>query len=93
MNMSFYNAAVGACQQQLRMNVQAHNIANVNTQGYRADGVDERMNLYNMNRKLKGFFGPRYGLTIRSIGDGLEGTEVCVRLPLGAAEALQERAM
>lgn len=65
----------------------------LDTQGYRADGVDERMNLYNMNRKLKGFFGPRYGLTIRSIGDGLEGTEVCVRLPLGAAEALRERAM
>ena len=37
MNMSFYNAAVGAYQQQLRMNVQAQNIANVNTQGYRAE--------------------------------------------------------
>mgnify|MGYP001143585434 FL=1 len=37
MNMSFYNAAVGANQQQLRMNVQAQNIANVNTQGYRAE--------------------------------------------------------
>ena len=35
MNMSFYNAAVGAYQQQLRMNVQANNIANVNTQGFR----------------------------------------------------------
>jgi len=34
MNESFYSAAVGAYQQQLRMNVQAHNIANVNTQGY-----------------------------------------------------------
>lgn len=37
MNMSFYNAAVGAYQQQLRMNVQAQNIANINTQGYRAE--------------------------------------------------------
>ena len=37
MNMSFYSAAVGAYQQQLRMDVQAHNIANVNTQGYRAE--------------------------------------------------------
>ena len=37
MNMSFYNAAVGAQQQQLRMNVQSNNIANVNTQGYRAE--------------------------------------------------------
>lgn len=35
MNMSFYSAAVGAYQQQLRMNVQANNIANVNTQGFR----------------------------------------------------------
>ena len=37
MNMSFYSAAVGAYQQQLRMDVQAHNIANVNTQGYRCE--------------------------------------------------------
>ena len=37
MNMSFYNAAVGAQQQQLRMNVQSNNSANVNTQGYRAE--------------------------------------------------------
>ena len=33
MNMSFYSAAVGAYQQQLRMNVQANNIANVNKIG------------------------------------------------------------
>ena len=48
MNMSFYNAAVGAYQQQLRMNVQAQNIANVNTQGYRAEraAVGELMNRY-----------------------------------------------
>ena len=31
MNMSFYSAAVGAIQQQQRMNVQSNNIANVNT--------------------------------------------------------------
>ena len=37
MNMSFYSAAVGAYQQQLRMNVQANNIANVNTHGFRAE--------------------------------------------------------
>ena len=37
MNMSFYSAAVGAYQQQLRMNVQSQNIANVNTQGYRCE--------------------------------------------------------
>ena len=39
MNMSFYSAAVGAYQQQLRMNIQANNIANVNTQGFRAEKV------------------------------------------------------
>lgn len=37
MNMSFYTAAVGAQQQQLRMNVLGNNIANVNTHGYRAE--------------------------------------------------------
>ena len=37
--MSFYSAAVGAYQQQLRMNVQANNIANVNTHGFRAEKV------------------------------------------------------
>lgn len=36
MNMSFYTAALGAKQQQQRMNVQANNIANVNTFGYKA---------------------------------------------------------
>lgn len=36
MNVSFFNAAVGAQQQQQRMNIQANNIANVNTHGYRA---------------------------------------------------------
>lgn len=37
MNMSFYTAAVGASQQQKRMNVLANNIANVNTYGYKAE--------------------------------------------------------
>lgn len=36
MNLSFYTAAVGVQQQQQRMNVQASNIANVNTYGYKA---------------------------------------------------------
>lgn len=36
MNSSFYTAAVGAAQQQQRMNVQANNIANVNTYGFKA---------------------------------------------------------
>lgn len=37
MNQSFYTAAVGAQQQQQRMNVQANNIANVNTYGFKAE--------------------------------------------------------
>jgi flagellar basal-body rod protein FlgG len=37
MNMSFYAAAVGAAQQQLRMGVQSNNIANVNTYGFKAE--------------------------------------------------------
>lgn len=37
MNMSFYTGAVGARQQQQRMGVQANNIANVNTYGYKAE--------------------------------------------------------
>lgn len=39
MNQSFYSAAVGAYQQNLRMHVQGNNIANVNTQGFRAEKV------------------------------------------------------
>ena len=39
MNMSFYSAAVGAYQQQLRMDIQSNNIANVNTYGFRAEKV------------------------------------------------------
>lgn len=35
MNLSFYTAAVGAAQQQQRLNVQGNNIANVNTNGYK----------------------------------------------------------
>ena len=36
MNSSFFTAAVGAAQQQHRMDVQANNIANVNTYGFKA---------------------------------------------------------
>ena len=35
--MSFYTGAVGAYQQEQRMNVQANNIANVNNYGYKAE--------------------------------------------------------
>ena len=36
MDMSFYTAAVGAYQQQLRLDVHSNNMANVNTNGFRA---------------------------------------------------------
>lgn len=62
----------------------------LDTQGYRDIG-DERVNLYNMNRKLKDYFGSRYGLAIRSVGDGVKGTQIQVRLPLNGAEALARR--
>lgn len=37
MNQSFYTAAVGAAQQMERINVQANNIANVNTYGFKGE--------------------------------------------------------
>ena len=36
MNQSFYTAAVGAWQQQERLNVHGNNIANVNNYGFKA---------------------------------------------------------
>lgn len=36
MNQSFYTAAVGAQQQMIHLNIQGNNVANVNTQGYKA---------------------------------------------------------
>ena len=51
MDMSFYTAAVGAWQQQQRLDIHANNIANVNTPGYRA-----RISSFSslMNRELQG---------------------------------------
>lgn len=37
MNMSFFTGAVGAIQQNQRMNVQGNNIANVNNYGFKAE--------------------------------------------------------
>lgn len=39
MNMSFYTAAVGAGSQQLKMDVVANNLANVNTKGYKSKNL------------------------------------------------------
>ena len=36
MNESFYSSAIGAQQQMLNLNIQANNVANVNTIGYKA---------------------------------------------------------
>ena len=44
--MSFYSAAVGAYQQQQRMNIQGNNIANVNTQGFKAEKVTFHQLMY-----------------------------------------------
>lgn len=50
MNQSFYTAAVGAQQQQLRMNVQGNNIANINTTGFKAEKPSFASLMYrNMN--------------------------------------------
>lgn len=46
MNMSFYNAAVGAQQQQNRLNVQANNISNINTFGFKAKKVSFQQLMY-----------------------------------------------
>ena len=56
MNMSFYSAAVGAIEQQKRLNVVSNNIANVNTYGFRAEKVafGELM-----NRNVEGIDGAR----------------------------------
>lgn len=49
MNMSFYTAALGAMGQQEKMNVIANNIANVNTDGFRAkNAVFSDLMYYNM---------------------------------------------
>ncbi|MCI2107033.1 MAG: flagellar hook basal-body protein [Intestinimonas sp.] len=47
MDLSFYTAAVGAEQQQQRLNVQANNIANINTYGYKAEKPSFSSLMYN----------------------------------------------
>lgn len=54
MNLSFYTAAVGAGQQQTRLNVQSNNIANVNTYGFKAAQASFSSL---MNRSLDGIDG------------------------------------
>ena len=56
MNMSFWNGAVGAQQQLLRMQVQGNNIANVNTTGYKAEVATFAELMY---RDVEGIDGER----------------------------------
>ena len=48
MNQSFYTAAVGAQQEMLRLNVQANNIANVNTYGFKGEKPAFQTLMYSM---------------------------------------------
>lgn len=59
MNMSFYTAAVGVQQQQNRMNIQANNIANVNTYGYKAQKPSFAALMYDNMRGIDGAELPR----------------------------------
>lgn len=54
MNVSFYTAAVGANQQQQRLNVHANNIANINTYGFKAEKPTFSSLMY---RNLQGMNG------------------------------------
>ena len=48
MIQAFYSAAVGAQQQMQKMNVQANNIANVNTCGFKAEKPAFQALMYGM---------------------------------------------
>lgn len=54
MLQSFYNAALGAQQEMQRLNVHANNIANVNTQGYRAEVPNFQALMYGMVNGIDG---------------------------------------
>ncbi len=71
MNISFYTAAVGAQQQQLRLDVHGNNIANINTYGYQA----RRPSFSAL------MTGPVTGIEEdlpRGVGSRLEGTEAVI---------------
>ena len=59
MLQGFYSAAVGAQQQMDRLNVQANNIANVNTYGYRAEKPAFEALMYGMLDGIDGEQLPR----------------------------------
>lgn len=57
--MSFYTAAVTASQQQVRMNVHANNIANVNTYGFKAERPSFQSLMYGNLEGIDGAALPR----------------------------------
>lgn len=59
MLQAFYSATVGAQQQMLRMNVQANNISNVNTNGYKAQVPAFQALMYGMLGGIDGSQLPR----------------------------------
>ena len=58
MIQAFYSAAVGAQQQMQKMNVQANNIANVNTCGFKAEKPAFQALMYGM---VNGIGGDQHG--------------------------------
>lgn len=75
MNMSFFTAAVGAEQQQKRLNVQGNNIANVNTYGFKAQKPSFTSLMYNNingidNAELPRGAGARMSMAGTDFGDG-----------------------
>lgn len=54
MLQAFYNAALGAQQQMQRLNIQANNIANVNTFGFRAEKPSFEALMYRMVNGVDG---------------------------------------
>lgn len=59
-------------------------IAAVLEQGDHEEYRQKKMSLYDMQRKLQRYFGRNYGLHIKSIDDGISGTEVNILLPISS---------
>lgn len=79
MNSSFYTAAVGAAQQQQRLNVQANNIANVNTHGFKAERSTFSSLMYRSiagidNEELPRGSGAKMAMTETDFADGALAT-------------------
>ena len=71
MIQAFYSAAVGAQQQMQKMNVQANNIANVNTCGFKAEKPAFQALMYGMVNGIGGDQLPKGSGT--GVQTGMEG--------------------